>query len=686
MERTELYEILMRIVHTVVKRAHLFGLVAAGVIVGVGAMYLSVPKVFETSAQLQYIAETPLEQASQVFERIGKMFGAGEGTIDTQIEIITSEAILKESLERLNLIPESATPAEAQAVVGRFRGHISARKVGNSNTFQLIVQAPTPDLALKLANTVTDVYRVNDLRTRQRNDQAMRGYLLEQIDSLEAKIREQKGQSQSFATLQDLEAEVKALEKQSQEQRRAIEAERKNLLIERDALMTRYTPEHPSVLQIGAALEYLDEILAGRSGSRERTTILALQPELVERFVKLQATDQLSRRDLARGRDKLDRRTRELLASTPQYSDQEFLQRELALNQEIYANMKRRLSQVELSLGNQSQNVVVLREAGLPRRPVKPDARTFAGIGFILCLALPLGVVFIMEAMDSTIGTIPELEKFAKATVLGGVPFVKHAADTTAGKATTDGVALDTTQLAFREAFRTLRTRMDLQAGRKKGRIFLFTSTQPEEGKTTVSCNLARTFAETGTLALLVDCNLRHPCLHEYLRIPRDPGLIHALQKKMGWRSALQFGETKGLCVLTSGGVLRNPLPVYESRLFSEILADARTVFDLVLVDAPPALFVSDAAAMAKHTDGVILICSADEVQRSSLERNLDQFRKSGIPILGLIMNHKRPLRFMMSPYYHYYYGYPSTYPVGARKGDGQPSTAQAASGTAAAG
>lgn len=667
MDNPDVTELTGQVFHTVLKRLPFFLLTAfitAGIVT---AGYFSMPRIYEVAVELQYVEETPVEKASQVFERIGKLFGSpGENTIDTQIQIITSQAIIKESLARIGIIrPDSPPPAARDLVTGYARD-IRAAPVGKTNIFELTVSAPDPEFAVKLANTITDVYRINDLRLRQRNDQALKAYLVEQLDTLEEKIGEQKTLLASYGDAEGLEARYLAARAERDLTLKAIDDEKRNLEIERKTMLTRYTPEHPSVMQIDSTLRFVDRILRGETVPDTPETVLGGRSDILDTFVKLHTRHQIAGRDVSLLKARLDARKEALLAGNPGYQDKEFLLRELGLNQEIYGNMKRRLSQIELSLGNDSQNVMILRDATLPKRPVKPQPRMFIILGLLLSLLIPLGLVFIMEALDSTIGTVPELEKMTQAGVLGGIPYLKDTLLITQGRVPPpNGQIQDIAISSFKESFRTIRTRLDLMDRNRKGRIYLVTSTQPQEGKSTVACNLARSFAETGSLVLLLECNLRHPCLHAYLGLEREPGVTQVLQGKVDWRKAVKFHETKGLCLLPSGGVVRNPLPVFESPAFNDLLVDLRSFFDLVLIDAPPALLVSDAIAVAKYTQGVILVYAAEQTERAHLKHNLEQFRKTGAPILGVIMNYKQASRFRNPAYYYnYHYGYPRPYGI----------------------
>jgi len=206
------------------------------------------------------------------------------------------------------------------------------------------------------------------------------------------------------------------------------------------------------------------------------------------------------------------------------------------------------------------------------------------------------------------------------------------------------------------EAYRALRTNVDKARARVDGKVMILTSSVLEEGKTTTSANLALTFAQMGRRTLLVAADLRRPDLHRVYGIQKEPGLADVLTGSIPWDAATRglsdilLGElsmevvmlTPGmdnLHILPSGSNPLNPAELLSSDATRDLLDRLRDEFDIIIVDTPPVIPVTDSAILAEHCDGVVLVYEVGKVGRDVLKRAKSHLDNVHADVWGIVMN-----------------------------------------------
>jgi capsular exopolysaccharide synthesis family protein len=199
------------------------------------------------------------------------------------------------------------------------------------------------------------------------------------------------------------------------------------------------------------------------------------------------------------------------------------------------------------------------------------------------------------------------------------------------------------------EAYRTLRTNIQFSSLDKPLHTILVTGVEVGDGKSTTLANLAVVMAESGKRVIAIDCDLRRPTLHKLFGLSSEPGLTTAVLNN-GSQIALQSTEVSGLQLVTSGPLPPHPSELLGSRQFEQILAHLVEESDVVLVDAPPIVAVSDAAVLATKVDGVILVVNAGKTKRDMARRARSLLGKVNARILGIVLNNA-PLERSMYQY-----------------------------------
>ena len=214
----------------------------------------------------------------------------------------------------------------------------------------------------------------------------------------------------------------------------------------------------------------------------------------------------------------------------------------------------------------------------------------------------------------------------------------------------------------FQEAFRNLYTSLRFLNAEKTLRSIALTSSLPAEGKSIMSILLAKTLSELGQRVLLVDADLRKPQMHHRLGIDNLVGLSNILSEdQSNWQDTIQpVKSQENWWVLTAGRRPPDPARLLSSLRMHQLakdLADSGD-FDLIIYDTPPSVGLSDAALIAEHLDGLILVVSLNRVDRHLPKEAINRLKGSGTNVLGVVTNALKQERQSNNPYYGARYGY----------------------------
>lgn len=202
------------------------------------------------------------------------------------------------------------------------------------------------------------------------------------------------------------------------------------------------------------------------------------------------------------------------------------------------------------------------------------------------------------------------------------------------------------------EAYRTLRTNLQFVSLDRPLKTLLVTSPGAEEGKSTMLANLAVTIAQGEKRVILVDCDLRRPSIHRLLGLVREPGLTTMMvDEKAMDDPPLQNTAVPGLQVLTSGPLPPSPADLLGSRRMDRVLEALCERAEMVLLDAPPVVAVSDAAVLATKVDGVLLVVSAGQTKRESVQTAKARLEKVNANLVGAVLTNV-PLDASLERYY----------------------------------
>jgi succinoglycan biosynthesis transport protein ExoP len=490
-----------------------------------------------------------------------------------------------------------------------------------------------------------------------------------QADRAAAQSRYETAKSAAPDTLADVlsDASLRGLQDKLTELRRE-EAE----------LISTYTPKHEKVRRVQAQIAPIESaLLMARNAILERihndyTTALGRERLLKADYAaqSVIVTDQAEK--------------------SIQYN---ILRREVDSNRQLYESMFDQVRHASVAAAIRASNIRIVDPAKMPRRPYSPDYLLNSALGLLSGLLAGVTFIVIRERADRTLQQPGDLQFWTNFVELGAIPSAASESGRRIYKASqrklpessvlsinaTPGVVVPTRKPDNRvelitwqkkpslvaEAFRAVLTSI-MFSGENGGRprVLVFTSASPAEGKTTVVSNLAIALAEVRQKVLIIDADLRKPRIHELFNVPNERGLSDLLQAPTVYngtldaalRGMVQETSIPGLHVLPSGPSTYAAANLLYSPAFAELLKKFKREFDMVLVDTPPMLTMTDARVAGRWADAVVVVARAGRTTREAALAVLQRFAEDRIPVLGTILNDWDPSK-SPSGYYGYHGG-----------------------------
>lgn len=411
--------------------------------------------------------------------------------------------------------------------------------------------------------------------------------------------------------------------------------------------MITITPKTDTAL-IEIKVETIDPFLSANIANTIVSVFsVQIQDIQTQRFSQSENTLQQQLTEIESQRNILEQQ----VAMTEDAAEKTRLDTKISQYNELYTTLLQSLKEVQLSEAQSVSSVVQVEAASADLTPVKPKTIQNTILAAVLGFLLITLVIFIREALDDTIKTPDEITKKFNLPILG----VINRFDTQKGML----ITVNEPRSPTAEAYRTLRTNVSYTSVDKPLKTLMITSTEAGEGKTTTISNLGVVLAQNGYKVTIADCDLRHPKVHKYFRVPNRAGIstlfAHPLELPNG---AQQLTPVKNLSLLTTGQLPPNPAELLGSRKMQSILLSMCQKNDLVLVDVPPVLVVTDAAVLAPSIDGVILVVRNGKTRAVALRQAISQLKQVNATILGVVMNDVDMRGPLYSSHYKYYRNY----------------------------
>ncbi len=646
--------------------------------------------------------------------------------IASESEVIRSTPVVIRVCQSLGLVPPELSLEEIQqseqhmAAVRGVQGQIRTEQEGSTNIINIVVSAGDADRAKRIANTVAEAYRAYHIHARTHEARRTREFIGNQLletqsklEGSEKRLRDFKEQHKlitfdaevnlTLSKLQSAQTELQQVQREIEEsasmgrrlekstigsldemlaERPYVEAGNTilsklnsslvELILNRNNLLIDYTTEHPQVKGLDEKIqdirrEMLRELRNQEAAYRQRAVVLEEEVSGI-----------------------MDRNR-----NLPEYEIQlSQLQRDVRVNEDLFSLLRTKHQEAEIREKEHADEVSVIRTADHGVRISNKRVAT-TGVGLLLGLMVGLLLALFRETLDTSIGTIEDVERYLQIPVLGVIPHIdvnelREILFKTSDKESRIEDLLGRhahliTQLkpksSVAESYRTLRTNIQFTNLKKQGQVILFTSSSLKEGKSTTVANLAITKAQEGSKVLLVNCDLRKPSVYKIFGVNRELGLTDIILGKVHWQEAikditdLMMGKMRmddimktpgleNLHVITCGGIPPNPAELLSSSGMNEFLEAIREEYDMILMDCPPILPVTDAAILSPKVDGVVLVYQAGRIPRNALKRAKTHLDNGQANILGIVLNDisaEISGYYPLSQYQYKYYGEDTT-------------------------
>lgn len=597
-----------------------------------------------------------IEQRKSVAEILTELVTWSPGDeMTSQANYIKSYEVMEKVAEKLKYINSEMDDATRMATVKGLSGLISTEQVQQTNVIAVNAVSSNRQQAANLANTVAEVYKEVHFENKKKEASQLKNFVKEQLDSYLDELQRNENALQAFRQENPLIVErdiTSGPPVQTDQRISSLKQEIVRLELELITLKSKYTDEHPDVItlnrKLGKAKNDLTEAIHQLS---------AEQSEISTKEIKLAQ-----------------------------------LKRNVNVAEDLYMMFRKKYDEARILEAEKVEDVTVIERASVPSGPIKPNYSFNILIGLFSGLLIGLIMAFVTESLDTTIGRIDDIEGLIKVPVLGIIPstslekgrkifrfrFPRREKTLEKNQLHERLVVLFEPTSVAAEAYRTLRTNLDLTGLKKARKCIVITSSAPQEGKTQTLCNLALAMAQAGQKVLIVGSDFRKPMIYKVFGLPKSPGLTEVLIGSISWKKAVNTatdmllgGEleyerilrTQGienLHILTSGGRTPNPAELLNFPEMDSLIQELKQNYDVILFDSPPVLPVTDSAILGAKTDGVILVYQAGKISRYALLRSKIQLENVKVKILGVVINNlKAEFIEDVTPYQRYrYYGY----------------------------
>jgi capsular exopolysaccharide synthesis family protein len=672
-------------------------------------------KVYETSARVKF------ERTMTLPGLMTDLMSSSEGNnITTQTEVIRGVPVLLRVAQNLGLIMKNVDYMEARrspeilAKVYDLKGQLSVAQEGSTNILKITAAAGDAEYAARLANAVAEAYREENIASRNRQVDEAKLFVEEQLKAIEENYRKSE---QALLQFKEREGNVFLTEeaREALANYSRLESEREKLAqIRREAVnQLRLLKSNEALPESGSVRVFSDDVqaLIAKLNQKlvdlntERAALLinytAKHPQVLELDARIQSVKQEMIRELEAKLRTFSERENAIRDSIGRYKERYMslpkaalelasLEREVKVNADLYASLKQKHQEFLVKGAERIEEVSIIEPALPPGGPKNaPKGEINFALGALIGMLLGVVLAFVRESLDTSIGTIEDVEAFLKVPVLGVIPREDHKkVEQTIKETFPEPLDPESVELLSRlsplfdikgvlaEGYRSLKVNLQFACMDQKVNSLAFASAGLGEGKTTTVINLAITIAQDGRRVLVVDADLRKPAVNTRLGLKREPGLSEVLVGNAKWQEVVQTAPdlmlgklgfdqilsapgVDNLSVITSGHPPENPSEFFNSQRIVDLIAELEENYDLVIFDCPPILPVADAVLIGPKVDGVVLVYQVGKIGRTPLQRAKALLENAQAHIIGVVLSNVSA-EFSPDYYHEQYYKYSS--------------------------
>ena len=572
------------------------------------------------------------------------------------------------STERLN----------REQVVGAFQRTVKVEQVRNSRMLRIEVENASPQLAARIANSMTDSFIALNLERRLESSSYAKTFLETQLGLTKARLEESERKLNDYARSRNiltLDEKTNVLNQTYTEYSTAMtKAEQELIKAESEYEAIRVAPgtsrqvlESKSIQDYKAQISKLDQEYQQNAKvyKADFPKMQQLRAQMDDLNGKINAEVQnilssvrnqlaTAKRQEGQIRSRLQQTRQEIMQSQDRSVDFNLLKREVDTNRELYNGLLQQVKEVGVAGGVETNNIQVVDKAEVPLFPHKPRIPLNAAIGLLAGLVLGLGLVFLLESLDDSIKFADEVEKLLMVPLLGVIPKVKEKTDLPSLAL----LAHKDPRGQIAEAYRSVRTALQFSTSQGAPRRLVLTSTTKNEGKSTTALALAINFAQMGHKVVLIDGDMRNPTAHKFLSLNNAYGLSNYLSGHDQEGALAKDAGIPNLRVITAGPIPPSPVDLLTGPRLVELmdLLEAQGT-QYIIVDGPPVLGLADAIVLANQVQSVLYVAQASQTRKSHIKDAFRRLRMAGIVPCGVVLTKTTAQN---TAYYTYdsYYGY----------------------------
>ncbi len=612
-----------------------------------------------------------------------------EEFINTELELIQSDSVLRPVAERYHLLPA----LRKGGAEGDPKGPVSLKNLTvthplNSLLLKITYRSQKPQQAADVANAVAQSYIDTVYSNRVRSTMGVSHFMETQLDDLKANMNksgEALAAYQRQLGLPDPEAQTSVIA-QRVLQLNTEYTEAENERIRKQTAYRGVQAGNPAAVEISSQAEQLTKLQQQLQDAQQRMALLKTTygpnypeykkganelAEITRQYNQARADigrriqtdygqaashEALLRDALAQAKAEADK----LNATSIQYQE---LKREAEANKTLYNELFRKIKEAGINSGFQSSAIRIADEARPQTSPVFPKKGIFTALGFFLSLIFSVAAVILADMLDKSVRDPEQARRALQIEVLGVLPDVRElkpagrqllleGSDEARAARREPLVDWSRSQGAYTEAIRTMRSLVLLERTREPLRSLLVTSALAGEGKSTCTAHLAIAHALQGRKTLLIDADLRRPSQHGHFALKNSEGLADVILEGRSLHDVRQqIDGIENLHVVTAGSGFQKAAHLVGTRM-TALLEGAVEDYDLVVIDAPPMLGLAEPIQIACAADATILITQAGRTDQEAVSAALGTLNRLDVNVLGLVLNKVR--REMSHTYEHY--------------------------------
>ena len=667
-------------------------------IVGSSLAYsLSLDKIYEAEAQLLIKVDrsaklTGLDDGSGEIEGLT----ADSNPLTTEAQLVSSRPLINQLIEELDLRDDNGKLIDYKGI----QDSLKAKPIMGTDLLEITYTDTDPEFAALVVNKAIELYQKDHTLNNRSETASARAFIDRQLPEVEATVKEAEANLRNFKNrnrianleqettaninslstiadrIDEVEAELEGINaryarlnnqlnmtwqeasavsplSQSMAVQRVLEQlqEVKVALAQKQNYLSDNAPQIITLKEEEAKLNaLLDQQIASTLGSEqqkliERINILSLgelKQDQIAEFADLGLQKEGLDQELATLENTYNSYKQESDTLPALEEQQRELERRLEAAQSTYQTLLSKLQETTITEQKNVGNVRVVNDAVVPEEEIGPSKKVIVAAGGIVGGFLAIATAFLLDIRDRTVKNVQEIRTMLPYPFAGIVPDLnKLDKQLLLPDSSTDWPELAAKNVStpcIREAYHNIQLNLELLDEETPNKVIVVTSSSSEEGKSSVSANLAVAQAQCGKKVLLLDGDLRRPTQHKLWNIPNEIGLVDVLQQDAVWFDNLH-NVIPNLDLMTSGAVAKNPISLLNSLLMRELLISGSSYYDCIIIDTPPLVGLADSKILSKLASGLLFVVRPKVANYGSVVAAAETLVDKDFNVLGVVAN-----------------------------------------------